>query len=396
MSGGQRKANTAIFVCIIIGSLVLSGCIKQQYVVSVIKEIENAAVPEIYIDPVLSRAEEIVSMMSDRLLAAQVLISGVDGSGNISSSGAELLKEIPAGGIMLFRYNLNTDNESIRGFLSQITELIGSESGIIPFIAVDHEGGTVNRFRQGVASLPSAVSYWELSLDDEKAALEKIGSDSFNAGLEIKSLGFSMNFAPVAEHLTDDNRIFLARRSYGPDPDFTARAALAFVQGMEKAGIICVIKHFPGSAGQDPHYSKSILNLTGSELDTLASPFTYLIKYGARAIMAAHTLIPALDSEIASLSPVVMRNWLREGLGFNGIIISDDFIMAAAGGLNPEDAAVKSIAAGSDMILVWPADLRKTHAAIIKALENETLLKDRLKDAAVKIIYEKLKYGLMD
>jgi len=131
-------------------------------------------------------------------------------------------------------------------------------------------------------------------------------------------------------------------------------------------------------------------------LDNLVSPFAYVIKNGARAIMAAHTLAPAIDDKIASLSSVIMGNWLRGDLGFDGIIISDDFIMAAAGNTSPEEAAVLSIAAGSDMILVWPDNLPKTHQTIINALEDGRLPRSRLQDAAQRIIYEKLRIGLID
>jgi beta-N-acetylhexosaminidase len=91
-----------------------------------------------------------------------------------------------------------------------------------------------------------------------------------------------------------------------------------------------------------------------------------------------------------------MGNWLRGDLGFDGIIISDDFIMAAAGSASPEEAAVFSVAAGADMILVWPANLPKTHQAFIDALEDGRLPRERLQDAAQRIIYEKLKMGLID
>jgi len=353
--------------------------------------------PQLVIDPLRVRSVEIADSMNNNLLAAQLLISGIDGNSYLSQNMIDLLTEIPAGGIMLFRYNLNTTNENISSLLSQTSSLITDESDIPPFIAVDHEGGTVNRFRQGIGTLPTASHYWQFSLTEgEDAALLKIYEDSLKAGIEINILGINMNFAPVAEYLIDENRSFLERRSYGPDPDFTANAAFAFMKGMHQAGIICVVKHFPGSAGADPHYSASVLNVDKTEIDKLISPFKYLIDNGARSIMAAHTTVPVIDEKIASLSPVVMQNWLRGELGFDGIIISDDFIMAAAGNLNPEDAAVLSIAAGSDMILVWPAHLRKTHEAIISALEDGRLSHERLLDAAQRVIYEKLKMGLME
>jgi beta-N-acetylhexosaminidase len=348
-------------------------------------------------DPIRARAVEITLSLDDSLLAAQLLICGIDGRERLPSYMTGLLAECPPGGVMLFRYNLNTDNDSIRGFLSETASLIYDKSGIPPFMAVDHEGGVVNRFLPGVASLPGALSYWELSLEEgRQSALSKIEADSFRAGSEINGLGINMNFAPVAEYLTAENSYFLESRSYGPDPVFTADAAASFIRGMERSGVLCVIKHFPGSAGDDPHYSTSALNGDRAALDTLVSPFAALIENGAGAVMVAHTSVPAIDSEISSLSPVVLRDWLRGDLGFNGIIISDDFSMAAAGGASPEEAAIRSITAGTDMILVWPPDIRRTHRAFVSALEDGRLSRERARDAAVRIIYEKLKMGLTD
>ncbi|GBU28405.1 beta-N-acetylhexosaminidase [Treponema sp. R8-4-B8] len=367
-----------------------SSCVGR--VVTPIIEEEIAMVE----DPLKVRAREITASLDNRLLASQVLISGIDGNGGMSVNMIELFTAIPAGGIMLFKYNLNNDNDAIQARHSQIKSLIKNESNIPPFIAVDHEGGTVNRFRRGVADLPAASVYYENISQGREKTLLAIEADSLKAGRDIYNLGINMNLAPVAEYLFDGNRKFLSSRSYGPDPYFTAQAATAFINGMEQAGVLCVVKHFPASAGPDPHHSQSVLDMDRTALDNLVSPFASLIKNGARAIMAAHTLAPAIDDKIASLSPVVMGNWLRGDLGFDGIIISDDFIMAAAGSSSPEEAAVLSIAAGADMILVWPENLPKTHQAIITALEDGRLPRNRLQDAAQRVIYEKLKMGLIN
>ena len=348
-------------------------------------------------DPVQIRAMEIASSLDDRLLAAQVLICGIDGKGTLPIHIKILLEEIPAGGIMLFRYNLDTDSGSTRTFLGETASLVTGVSGVPPFIAVDHEGGTVNRFPRGVASLPAAHSYWEFFLKEGRsAALSKIEADSLRAGREINSLGINLNFAPVAEFIFSGNRDFLESRSYGPDPVFTAEAAAAFIRGMEQAEVLCVVKHFPGSTGPDPHYSASVITGDAEILANLVYPFAELVKNGARAVMVAHTAVPSVDSEIASLSSVVMGDWLRGGLGFDGIIISDDFTMAAAGGAKSEEATIRSIAAGADMVLVWPSDLRRTHRAFVSALEDGRLSRERLRDAAARVIYEKLRMGLIE
>jgi beta-N-acetylhexosaminidase len=334
-------------------------------------------------------ASLIAAALDDRQLAAQVIICGIDGKGHLTDGMRILLAECPAGGVMLFRYNLDIDNDAIQNLIAETVALIESGSAAPPFVAVDHEGGTVNRFRPGVAYLPSAASYGNF-------AAERINADSFNAGAAMRALGINLNFAPVAEYVTDDNRDFLADRSYGTEPEYVAESAAAFIAGMEQAGILCVVKHFPGSAGADPHFFSAVLPGDKTALAELVSPFAALIRGGnARAIMVAHSLVPAWDSVIASLSPAVMGTWLRQELGFNGIIICDDFSMTSAN-VKPETAAVQSLAAGADMVLVWPPDIRRTHRAIMTALDNGDLSRARLQEAAERIMIEKIRLGLLE
>ncbi len=392
--------NMRIIFVFIICLLFLPACTKRESV-NQEKNKVNEPKKEVAVDEIYEkwlRAREIAASLDDRLLAAQVLISGIEGKGSLDSNIVSLLSEFPTGGIMLFKYNLDTDNDSIRSLINQTAALINSESGIPPFIAVDHEGGTVNRFRRGTADLPDASSYWELSLAQGKqTSLKKIENDSLRAGRELKDLGINVNFAPVAEYLNDENRVFLSRRSYGPDPLFTANAAQAFITGMKQAGVLCVIKHFPGIAGSDPHYSASVINGDRDELDKLVFPFKTIIDniIGGGATMVSHTVVSALDGKIASLSKVVMEDWLRGELGFSGLLISDDFSMASAGMLSPDKLAVMSIAAGADMVLVWPKDLRRTHSAIMYALYDGRLSRERLRNTAYRIIITKINMGLM-
>lgn len=363
------------------------------------------------------RAARIVQSLDTRLLAAQVIISGIDGKERLTGDMRALFKECPAGGVMLFRYNLDSADSGIRNLTAEIAAFIAEYSGretiaggISPFIAADHEGGSVCRLPPGIADLPPPESYWQMAQTGGRdAACARVEMDSFGAGDVIADLGINLNFAPVVEPLNAGNREFLDDRSFGPDAAFAAEASAAFIRGMERAGVLCVIKHFPGSAGKDPHRFPSVLNSSPDELAALTFPFAELVRRGqGRAVMAAHTLVPARDPfNVASLSPEIMGQWLRRETGFSGIIISDDFAMAAArcivsreGGvvessLSPEDAAVRSLAAGADMILVWPPDLRNTHRAILEAIEDGELSGDRLREAAGRIIFEKLRMGII-
>ena len=382
-----------IIISFLICLLFFTSCQKLQTVSEEEHEVCEI-LPEI--DHLRIRAEEITASLEDKHLISQVFLTAIPGNARLLPNIRILLKEIPCGGIILFRRNMDASNDSIRSFISDTVSVIKEESGIPPFFAIDHEGGTVNRFNQGVATLPSAHTYYQRVPEEGRfPVLADIKANSFNAGQEMKALGFSMNLAPIAEYLMDDNRRFLMYRSFSADPVFTAQAALSFMQGMEQAGILCVVKHFPGSAGPDPHYSASVLNYDKPALDTLVWPFSVLINNGARAIMAAHTAAPVVDSKIASLSSLVMQDWLRDELGFDGLIVSDDFVMAAAGSRNPELSAIQSIEAGANMIIVWSQDLEKTRNAFMAALENGTLSREKLNDAVQRIIYEKLRWGVM-
>jgi len=384
------RAKRLILALISLLTLILSACYREKGEIKV--EIDE---PAPVVDFNRLRAMEIASSLDDRCLVSQLFISGIEGNGSLSEKMNDLLKNIPAGGIMLFGYNLKSDSETVRSYMTDIITLIVDESGIPPFISTDHEGGRVNRFINGIGEMPWASSYIETALKEgSKPVLQKIQEDSKKAGMEIYSLGINMNLAPIAEYLIPENIDFLRRRSYGSDPVFTAQASVAFIKGMKEAGIICVVKHFPGTAGNDPHYSASVLNMDKNHLNLLIAPFVAAINNGARAIMASHTVVPAIDSKVASLSSVVMRDWLRKEIGFEGLIISDDFTMAAAGDLKPEESSVLSIAAGSDMVLVWPMYLKKTYDAFIAALEDGTLTRERLIDSVQRVIYEKLLLGL--
>jgi beta-N-acetylhexosaminidase len=340
--------------------------------------------------------------LDDRQLAAQVIMSGIDGGGPLDGAMKTLFAECPPGGIMLFRYNLNREPGEVKAFLAECSAFAAAGAGgIPPFMAVDHEGGDVHRFGPGIARLPAAGSYWELAekrgRDEALLALEEA---AFRSAREIRGLGITLNFAPLAETLTAENRPFLGDRSYGPDPRFVEQAAGAFIRAMEKAGIGAVVKHFPGSTGTDPHSAASALRGDKEALAAAVRPFAALINAGAvSGVMISHNAVPAWDGEHnASLSAAVMGTWLRGELGFTGLIVADDFSMAAAAasGLSPEEAAVLSLAAGADMVMAWPGNIRLVHRAIRAAVERGDLPRRRLREAAERVLFEKIRLEMID
>ena len=352
-----------------------------------------------------ARAEGMAASMDDSRLAGQVLLTGLDGNGTLPPAMAALLRDISPGGVMLFRMNLAMDRGSIAAFLKTVSDLAAvSLTGtaiLPPFLAVDHEGGAVHRFAAGVERLPPPLSYRELALQKGREfALEKIEEDAARSGAEIRSLGISLNLAPVAEILNGENGAFLGDRSYGPDPAFVTDASAAFIRGMGTAGLPCVVKHFPGHSAVDPHSATPVLTGDRETLDQSVRPLAGLIEQGlAAGVMVSHTVADAWDAGVnASRSRPVVSVWLRQNLGFSGMVLGDDFSMGAisAAGLKEEDAAIEALNAGVDMVMAWPRSLGRLHRAILAALGDGRLARKRLEEAAARILYEKLRWGLVE
>jgi beta-N-acetylhexosaminidase len=265
-------------------------------------------------------------------------------------------------------------------------------------MALDQEGGPVERFRPGVARLPAPGPYAALArARGQPAAAREVWQDAAHNSALLAGFGINLNLAPVAEPLTQANREFLGERSYGADSDFVAGACYNFIGGMESAGVGCVIKHFPGEGPGDPHTEKMTLSGSREDIEQDAAPFLTLIKEGrADAVMVSHALVPALDPDhIASLSPAILHDWLRTDLKFNGLILADDFSMKGAGAADPVAAAVESVTAGTDMVMAWPKDVLRLHRALLAALKDGRLSRKRLLDAASHVLALKLKLGII-
>lgn len=372
----------------------------------------------------MEKAESLAERMDDRLLAAQVLMTAVDGARSVSAETAALLSEIPVGALMLFRYNLSGGAEGIRTFIAGCSAAVvaapavaaepagaaapageeGAADGggmrVLPFVALDHEGGAVHRLGSDATRLPSHAAFARAAenrgVEETLRAVEQAAELS---GKELRSLGFSMNLAPVAEVLDGENDAFLDTRSFGADADFAGAASAAFVRGMAAAGVASAVKHFPGNGAADPHHEQVLLDWGKERLEAALEPFrTVLSGSEPGAVMVSHAVVAAVDPSLpGSLSPALMTGILKERLGFRGIVLSDDFRMAAVAstGRTAEQAAAEALGAGADMIMTWQRDLRRLHAALLAAVERGELSRSRLRDAASRVLYAKIRSGLL-
>jgi beta-N-acetylhexosaminidase len=217
------------------------------------------------------------------------------------------------------------------------------------WVMVDQEGGSVARLHAPFTDGPDLV---ELGGADE-AALMAHGA---KLGREALAAGFNWDLAPVMDVHAMEGGI-MARRSLGADPALVGRLGAAFIRGMQEAGCLACAKHFPGlgRTTADTHKERPTVHLSRAELEAVElPPFRDAARAGVAGVMICHAVYAALDPDRpASLSPVVIQDLLRDELGYDGLIMSDDLEMGAVvGQMAPEEAAVEAYLAGSDVLLM--------------------------------------------
>lgn len=264
-------------------------------------------------------------------------------------------------------------------------------------LSVDEEGGVVSRMPKPFLKLPTPR---EIGQTNNTSYAYEIGS---TIGEMLEELGFNMNFAPVLDIDSNPNNPIIGKRSYGSGAQIVSDMGNAVAEGLQSNSIVPVVKHFPGHGDTevDSHLDLPVVHKTLAELEALELiPFQLAIQNGVDAIMIAHILLPELDTEFpASLSSTIIDGLLREKLGYNGVVITDDMTM---GGITKHfdigKAAVQSVLAGSDIILVGHQD--KLQRAVIHALSasaaDGTLTEERINESVYRILQLKQKYQLED
>jgi len=261
----------------------------------------------------------------------------------------EILSHPLVGGVILFSRNYENP-EQIRAVTD---DLHGIRSPKL-LVAVDHEGGRVQRFRRGFTELPPAAVIGDLYDDDPAAALVFAEQCGWIMAVELRSVGVDFSFAPVLDLRNPRSRI-IDDRAFHRDPHCVARIGHAYVKGMHQAGMAAVGKHFPGhgTVMADSHVElpiddRSYYDIANSDL----IPFR-LMAPDIEGVMPAHIVYPQVDHEPAGFSSVWVDDILRQELGFQGIVFSDDLNMSGAaqtGDVN--ERATVAIEAGCDIILL--------------------------------------------
>lgn len=262
----------------------------------------------------------------------------------------ELLKHPLVGGVILFSRNYDNPQQ-----LSELTRQIHAVRQPPLLIAVDHEGGRVQRFRGEFTRIPPARAFGKLYDQDPKKSLHDAEKSGWLLASELLSVGVDFSFTPVLDLDTGRSKV-IGDRAFHQNCDAVTEIARASIRGMKTAGMAAVGKHFPGHGyvREDSHTAVPVDNRSYEDLmmgDLI--PFERLINSGLAGIMPAHVIYPQVDDKPAGFSHIWLEQVLRKRMGFHGVIFSDDISMEGAGvaGDYPQRASV-ALAAGCDMVLV--------------------------------------------
>ena len=271
----------------------------------------------------------------------------------LTAEEKERLRHPSVGGAILFARNF----ESPRQLLALATEIRALREPEL-LIAVDHEGGRVQRFQEGFTRIPPMRSLgerWETDAAEARALADAIG---YVIAVELRSHGVDFSFAPVLDVDFGSSSV-IGDRAFSDDPAVITALAAAFVAGSTAGGAVSVGKHFPGHGyvKADSHIDVPVDERELGEIEAAdLLPYRELIGRGLGGIMPAHVIYPKVDKRPAGFSPVWLKDVLRGRLGFEGVIFSDDLSMEGASVAGSVvQRAEAALAAGCDMILVCNA-----------------------------------------
>jgi len=343
------------------------------------------------------RAKELLSKMSLEQKIGQMLVVGIPTT--IAGSMAQrLIEDYHVGGVILFRRNVQNPAQ-VGQLTTQLQHLARQCAGIPLIIAIDHEGGIVNRFHQGVTELPANMALGATRSPGFASEVARI------AATELRSMGVTANLAPVLD--VNDNPLnpVIGLRSYGEHPDLVTTLGTAYIESLQRGGVIATAKHFPGhgSTSTDSHLGLPVVAKTRDELEkTDLVPFRAAVEKDVGMIMTAHVAFPALDDGKfipATLSPGIVHDLLRGDLGYDGGIISDDMGMGAiTQDFGPGESAIRAVQAGVDCVMMAGGFEQQSsmYQALLDAVRDESISEARIDASVLRILRLKMEYGLFD
>jgi beta-N-acetylhexosaminidase len=280
------------------------------------------------------------------------------------------MQDYRPGGVILFSRNLVNPEQIVK-----LTNDLQTLAGDIPLLmAIDQEGGRVSRLPSDFTIFPPAATV------AQSGSTELAYQAAAVTAKELRGVGINMNMATVLDIHTNPANPIIGNRAFGTEPEQVCRMGAATIAGLQDHRVLACGKHFPGhgDTSTDSHVELPMVHATRERLEKIEiQPFRYAIDHGLQAIMTAHVHYPALDpANPATLSSTILSGLLRQQLGFSGVILSDDLEMraildhAAVG-----DAAIRSLQAGADMLLICKSRIlaSDTFEALRRAVTSQEL-----------------------
>lgn len=361
----------------------------------------NATSNEEYPQPVVTDnwVKEKLKSMSLEEKVGQLFMVGFEDTPQkkatqVNQHAESLVKDYHVGGVILFGRNISSTKQIVE-LTNDLQKLALSEQPQIPLlISIDQEGGKITRIREGITVFPGNMPLG--ATRDPQLARQA----AHVMGKDLYDLGVHLNFAPVMDVNNNPKNPVIGVRSFGSDPHLVAEMGVAMIQGFHDAGIFTAVKHFPGhgDTSVDSHISLPTIHHDRKRLEEVELvPFKKAIEAGTDFVMTAHVTFPAIEPTPglpATLSKRVLTDLLRNELGYQGVIITDDMEMGAiANQFGTGEAAVQAIEAGADMILVCHTLEKQKDAilAIRKAVEDGRISEERINESVKRILELKAK-----
>ena len=305
-------------------------------------------------------------------------------------TAAEDITQYHLGGLVLF--DRDTEDETPES-LRQTLERYQEAAALPLLIAVDEEGGSVVRISDKAAFRDAPFSSPRFLY--EEGGMEALRTAEAEKDALLSGLGINVNLAPVCD-ITTDPAAFLYDRSLGQSPEVTGQWIQIAVEEGQSHGVGCVLKHFPGYGDNaDTHVGIAIENRSLEELEARdLLPFAAGMEAGCGAVMVSHIQVTALDAEYpASLSPAVHR-YVRESMGYDGVLVTDDLVMEAISvpyGIG--EAAVLAVLAGNDLLI--SSDFPEQYAAVLEAVREGRISEEQIDNAVRRVLLWKQALGLL-
>ena len=340
-------------------------------------------------DPIKDKIKEMT--MEEKL--GQLVMVGLDGY-SIDDNAKTFISSYKVSGFIFFSRNIESQQQSLE--LANSLKAFNEENSNIPLLlGVDEEGGRVSRLPIQYKKLPTNQKIGSISNAEFSREIGEI------LGQQVKSLGLNLDFAPVMDIMSNPKNTVIGNRSFGSNADVVSSLGLSTHDGIKSQNVIPVIKHFPGHGDTtvDSHVGLPVVTKSVDQLSKLELvPFEAAINNGTDVVMVSHILMQKLDSKYpASFSKAIITDLLRDKMGFKGVVITDDITMGAVTkNYALGDMAVKSLQAGSDIILICHDFDKQIDVlnSIKSAVENGEISEQYIDEKVYRVLSLKEKYSV--